>query len=469
MAYYGKDLRVNLAFSADISAAAANIQKLGKMLENVASNTTIGIQKGPIQEATEAARQLQTHLQNALNVKTGQLNLNKLNESLKTAGTDITTLATKLQYAGTSGQQAFVSLANAIASAETPMLKVNKRLADFGKTLKNTIKWQAASSAVNMVSSSLTAAVSHAESLNKALNEIRIVTGYSTDSMARFTSSAREAANALSSTTTEYAKAALIFYQQGLSGQEVLERTNAVIKLSNVTGQAVTQSSEQMTAIWNNFYDGSKSLEYYADAMAKLGAATASSTDEIATGLQKFASIAETVGLSYEYATAALATMTSETREASDIVGNALKTIFARMESLKLGDTLDDGVTLGKYSSALKTVGVDILDYKGNLKEMDTILDELGERWQSIGKNQQIALAQTVGGVQQYARFISLMETWDTTKENVELARSAEGTLDEQQAIWSEGWEAASKRAKQSVQTFYENLINDKSIERTYY
>lgn len=464
MAYYGKDLRVNLAFSADISAAAANIQKLGKMLENVASNTTIGIQKGPIQEATEAARQLQTHLQNALNVKTGQLNLNKLNESLKTAGTDITTLATKLQYAGTSGQQAFVSLANAIASAETPMLKVNKRLADFGKTLKNTIKWQAASSAVNMVSSSLTAAVSHAESLNKALNEIRIVTGYSTDSMARFTSSAREAANALSSTTTEYAKAALIFYQQGLSGQEVLERTNAVIKLSNVTGQAVTQSSEQMTAIWNNFYDGSKSLEYYADAMAKLGAATASSTDEIATGLQKFASIAETVGLSYEYATAALATMTSETREASDIVGNALKTIFARMESLKLGDTLNDGVTLGKYSSALKTVGVDILDYKGNLKEMDTILDELGERWQSIGKNQQIALAQTVGGVQQYARFISLMETWDTTKENVELARSAEGTLDEQQAIWSEGWEAASKRAKQSVQTFYENLINDKSI-----
>lgn len=464
MAYYGKDLRVNLAFSADISAAAANIQKLGKMLEDVASNTTIGIKKGPIQEATEAARQLQTHLQNALNVKTGQLNLNKLNESLKTAGTDITTLATKLQYAGTSGQQAFVSLANAIASAETPMLKVNKRLTDFSKTLKNTIKWQAASSAVNMVSSSLTAAVSHAESLNTALNEIRIVTGYNADSMARFTSSAREAANALSSTTTEYARAALIFYQQGLSGKEVLERTNATIKLSNVTGQAVTESSEQLTAIWNNFYDGSKSLEYYADAMAKLGAATASSTDEIATGLQKFAAIADTVGLSYEYATAALATMTSETREASDIVGNALKTIFARMESLKLGDTLDDGVTLGKYSNALKTVGVEILDYKGNLKDMDVILDDLSEKWQSIGKNQQIALAQTVGGVQQYARFISLMETWDKTKENVELARSAEGTLDEQQAIWSEGWEAASKRAKQSVQTLYENLINDKQI-----
>jgi hypothetical protein len=36
-----------------------------------------------------------------------------------------------------------------------------------------------------------------------------------------------------------------------------------------------------MTAIWNNFDNGSESLEYYADVLTKLGAATAASTDEI--------------------------------------------------------------------------------------------------------------------------------------------------------------------------------------------
>jgi hypothetical protein len=40
-----------------------------------------------------------------------------------------------------------------------------------------------------------------------------------------------------------------------------------------------------MTAVWNNFDDGTKSLEYYADAMVALGAATASSTDEISEGV----------------------------------------------------------------------------------------------------------------------------------------------------------------------------------------
>jgi hypothetical protein len=84
--------------------------------------------------------------------------------------------------------------------------------------------------------------------------------------------------------------------------------------MANVSGQSAQEVSDQMTAVWNNFYDGSKSLEYYSDVMTALGAATASSTEEIATGLEKFAAVADTVGLSYEYATAALATVTATTR-----------------------------------------------------------------------------------------------------------------------------------------------------------
>jgi TP901 family phage tail tape measure protein len=102
-----------------------------------------------------------------------------------------------------------------------------------------------------------------------------------------------------------------------------------------------------MTAIWNNYDNGSKSLEYYADVLAALGAATASSADEIAGGLEKFAAIGETIGLSYEYAASMLATITAETRQSEEVVGTALKTILSRMESLKLGENLDDGTTLG--------------------------------------------------------------------------------------------------------------------------
>jgi TP901 family phage tail tape measure protein len=117
--------------------------------------------------------------------------------------------------------------------------------------------------------------------------------------------------------------------------------------LANITGQSVETVSDQLTAVWNNFYDGTKSLEYYADVLTALGAATASSSDEISEGLEKFAAIANTVGLSYEYATAALATVTATTRQSADVVGTAFKTLFARIQDLELGKTLEDGVTLG--------------------------------------------------------------------------------------------------------------------------
>jgi hypothetical protein len=95
----------------------------------------------------------------------------------------------------------------------------------------------------------------------------------------------------LSTTTRKYTDAALIFYQQGLGDNEVKARTDAVIKMANVTGDASKEVSNYMTAIWNNFDDGTSSLESFEDKIVSLGATTASSSSEIAAGLEKFASV----------------------------------------------------------------------------------------------------------------------------------------------------------------------------------
>lgn len=131
------------------------------------------------------------------------------------------------------------------------------------------------------------------------------------------------------------------------------------------------------------------------------------------------------------------------------------------MEGLQLGETLEDGTDLNKYSKALATVGVNIKEQNGDLKDMDTILDELGERWKTLADDQKVALAQTVGGVRQYTQLIALMDNWDAFQENVGVARNSEGTLNEQQEIYAEGWEAAQKRVKAAMETIYQDLIND--------
>ena len=460
----GNNVKINLLFQADTTAAVANMQQLGKALNDISKNTTIGIDSGAMQKAVQSAQQLQIHLQNAVNVNTGKLDLNKLNTSLKSSGQSLQALTTNLQAVGPTGQQAFIKVATAVASAEAPMVRINKRLKDFGITLANTVKWQIASSAVHSLSGMLSSAVGHAEDLNKALNDIRIVTGYSTATMAQFANRASSAAKELSTTTTEYAKAALIFYQQGLSNTDVDERANVVIKLAQITGESAQTVSDQMTAIWNNFNDGAHSLEYYADALTKLGAATAASTDEISAGLEKFASIAKTVGLSYDTAAAAVATVVDKTRESADVVGTAFKTIFGRMQGLQLGETLEDGVDLNKYSEALESVGVEVLNAEGEVRKMDDILDDLGEKWQGFGESTKIAIAQTVGGMRQYNQMMALMENWDAVEENIELATNATGELSKQQDIWAESYEAAAQRVKQAQNELYESFIDDESI-----
>lgn len=230
--------------------------------------------------------------------------------------------------------------------------------------------------------------------------------------------------------------------------------------MANVSGQSAEDVSSQLTAIWNNFYDGSKSLEYYTDVMVKLGATTASSSDEIAQGIQKFAAVSGTVGLSYEYAASALATLTANTRESADVVGNALKTLFARVQGLQLGETLEDGTDLNKYSKALYDVGVNIKAQNGDLKEMDQILDEVAAKWKTLDRGTQNALAQTVAGVRQYTQFVALMDNWDDFEKNLTTAYNAGGALGEQAEIYAESWKAARDRVRASAQDIYDSLIN---------
>lgn len=334
----------------------------------------------------------------------------------------------------------------------------------FLNQLVKTANIQLSYAVLNKVTGAIRDAYDYTVDLNKSLNNIQIVTQKSNSEMASFAKSANKAAQALSSSTVNYSDASLIYYQQGLTDKEVAERTNVTVKMANITGQTASEVSEQLTAIWNTFDGTYDSLEKYADVITALGAATASSSEEISEGLSQFAAVANTVGLSYEYATSALATVVAKTRQSADSVGNSFKTIFARLQSLSQGETLDDDTTLTKYSLALQKVGVDIKDQNGELKNMDTILDELGAKWGEISKEDQTALAYTVAGARQYTNFISLLSNWDYMQSNLDVAANAEGTVAKQQAIYEKSFEAATTRLQAAWEEFYQKILDDDAL-----
>lgn len=209
---------VNLSFTADTDKAKKQIAELQNQLTNLINNTSkessLGI-TDEIQKASVAAATLKTQLSEAVNTNTGKLDLTKFSQALTQSGYTMKDYQEALTALGSEGRQAFSNLAQSITTAEVPLKRANSVLTEFATTLKNTARWQISSSIMNSFVGSIQSAYSYAQNLNSSLNNIRIVTGESSDQMAAFAERANQAAKSLSATTLAYTDASLIFYQQG--------------------------------------------------------------------------------------------------------------------------------------------------------------------------------------------------------------------------------------------------------------
>ena len=459
-------IQYTIGFDTDVSQAKKQIDSLVSQLQKISKiSLQTAIDDSSLKSASQAAQELQKHLQSALDTNTGKLNLNAFNNSLKSANTSVSQLGAALLEAGDGGKNAFMSLATSIANAEVPMRRMNNTLKQWATTLKNTAKWEISSTIVHGVEGALSSAVGYVRSLNSSLNDIRIVTGYSADDMTRFAQQANKAAKELSTTTKAYTDASLIYFQQGDAAETVAKKAAITTKAANTAFSASAEEmSEMLTAVWNSYQVGEEELEKYVDIMAALGAATATSTEEIATAMQKVAATANTVGVSMQQMSSIIATVSSVTREAPESIGTSFKTILARIGDLKLGKTLEDGATLGQVSGQLSQIGINVLDATGNLKGMGEVLDSLMLKWDGLTDAQKAAVAQAVAGKRQYTQLMALMENQDLYKKSMGIAASSEGELSKQASIFEESWKGASNRVQASLEKLYSQLVDDKAM-----
>ena len=463
----GGQIKFGVGFDVDqsgLNKLKESLKEIQKMrLKDLGDTSNFEKAKNDLKDIKKAASDIENALRKSFNADLGITNLSKFNTEINKL--NLSKLYTDLSKAGEVGKSAFRTMTNEVLSTNVQIKQAHKLLNSIAITMKNTIQWNLSSNAMNLITRSISESYGYVKRLDSSLNNIRIVSGQSADQMAEFAVQANNAAKALGTQTTSYTDAALIYYQQGLDSEQVEARTNATIKMANVTGDSAEEVSSYMTAIWNNFDDGSQSLEHYADVITALGASTASSSAEISEGLEKFASIGETVGLSYDYATSALATVVANTRQSADTVGTAFKTIFSRLQGLKLGESLEDGTDLNKYSQALDAIGVNIKDQNGELKQMDTILDETAAKWGTLTQDQKMAMAQTVAGTRQYTQLISLLDNWGDMEKNLETAANAEGALQEQQDIYMDSLKAHLEQLAAAKEDFFDSFTNADSLK----
>lgn len=462
-----------ITYTLDFKANFKDVQGQLTNLKN-SLNSVIGMQlngghlNSDIKAASNAAAQLKIHLRQALDPKTGKLDLTRLQNQMRITGTSAKSLANDLLRGGHQGAQAYLQLSNAMLNAQKSGIRLNEIASQLWVTLKNTAKWQISSYALTSMTSAFSNALTFAKELDKSLNDIRIVTGDSRAQMERFAVAANKTAKALSTTTKRVADATLIYRQQGDTAEEAAKKAEITIKAANASRAEAQEMSEYLTGIWNSYQVGAENLELFADKLVKVGAVTATSAEELAISMTKVAATANTVGVSYDQLLSTIATVSSATRVSAEQIGTAFKTIYARMGDLELKGSIDeDGVTttLGTVSSSLKQVGVNVLDAQGNIRDMGLVIEELGTKWQTMTLNEKTAIAEAVASKRQYTQLFALFDNWDEYQRTLKEAGNAQGELNKQQAIYADSIEGAQARLKAAKEDLLLGFMDNETMQ----
>ena len=417
-----------------------------------------------LKESAKAADQLENILNQSWNNKLNQLDLNKVNQGIKNTYGNVKNLKQELEKSGTVGSRAYNDIASAILTTNMQLRTSNKLLDEMAVSMANTVKWGITSSIFNNITNSITEAFHYTKRLDSSLNDIRIVTDKSAESMEKFARQANEAAKGLGASTLDYTEASLIYYQQGLEEEDVAARAETTLKAANVTGQYAEEVSEQLTAVWNGYKVSAQEAELYIDKLAAVATGTASDLEELSTGMSKVASAANSMGVDIDQLNAQLATIVSVTRQAPESVGTALKTIYARMSDLKMGGTDEEGLGLGEVSGTMEAMGIQVLDATGNLREIGDVIEEVAAKWDTWTEAQKTAMAQVMAGKRQYNNLVALFENWDMYTDALNMSANAAGTLQEQQEIYLESTAAHLQQLRTEAEKTYDILFDQDTV-----
>ena len=308
--------------------------------------------------------------------------------------------------------------------------------------------------------------------LDKAMTETAVVTNFSVGDMWDMLPTYTAQANQLGSTIKDVYEAATLYYQQGLNTNQAMSLANETLKMARIAGLDAADATNMMTAALRGFNMeiNQTSAQKINDIYSELAAITASDTKEIGSAMERTASIANAANMEFSTTSAFLAQMIETTREAPENLGTAMKTIVARFQEMKQDPTKlidSEGVAMdaNKVDKALKTIGVNLMNTKGEFRDLDDVFLDIASRWDSLSQGQQRYIATIAAGSRQQSRFIAMMSNYERTMELVDAANNSAGASQRQFEKTLDSMEAKLNKLKNAWDQFTMGLMNNQILK----
>ena len=328
------------------------------------------------------------------------------------------------------------------------------------------------SGAAQVLRSALRDAMATITELDATMTEMAVVTDLTVgDYWDQLPEYSKQASDLGVSINSAY-KAATLYYQQGLKGNEVTKISAETLKLAKIAGIDAADATNKMTAALRGFNMelNEASAQKVADVYAELAAITAADVDEISNAMTKTASIASSAGMEFETTAAFLSQIIETTRESAETAGTALKTVIARFQELKkdpseIGEIDGEIVDANKIETALRSVGVALRDSSGQFRDLDDVFMDLSKKWDGLDKNTQRYIATIAAGSRQQSRFIAMMSDYGRTQELVSAANTSAGASNRQFEKTMDSLEAKVEKLKNAWHEFTMGIVNSDLVK----
>ena len=316
-----------------------------------------------------------------LNAKRAEATIKKMNRELDKMGKS---MGRAFSGVGSGGG------ADKVRALGTGLSKATVRADEFTKSLEasnaRVIAFGASAGLIMNIDKAMRAMVASAIKVEKAMADVNVVMNATTKQLDKFGKGMFKVAKDTAQGFDTVAEAATELARQGLGMEKTLTRTKDALILTRLTGMNAADAVKSLTAAVNSFNKEGVTSAQVINRMAKVDAAFAVSSEDLAKSISRVGASAVSAGVSMNELLAITTAVQQRTARGGAVIGNAFKTIFTRIQR-------------SDVQKQLKNFGIATTDMSGKMLDGMKVMQNLANGFDSLSKSQQAFISENVAGV----------------------------------------------------------------------
>ncbi|XOS93100.1 phage tail tape measure protein [Brevibacillus laterosporus] len=295
---------------------------------------------------------------------------------------------------------------------------LNTRAYDLGSAFKTAFEkislWVAATGIFYGATQALQNMLGVIVDIDTKLTELSKVLSSGTD-FGQLMNTTLAIANTYGRSLGETTEALVEYGKAGFEANEATKMLNATLLGANVMGTKVGETASYLTGILKQLNLNAEDAVSVIDKLNEVDNNFSVTSAGLAQALTRSAETSQAFALTLDEQLGIITVISEKTRESGNVIGNMLKTVLPRLNSDKAQD-------------ALKSIGVEVRDLNGDLRNAMDIYRDTAKAMDGLTRAQKTMVAEALAGKHHITRMIAALEGMDRVDEVIETAQGAMGS-----------------------------------------